>query len=70
MLYKRRKAGKTTKVKMQSIPDSVFVFNGDIHEENAIKEIQSKIDYQYYINRAYEVIQQFIDVPKVKEIKV
>lgn len=69
MLYKRRKAGKTTKVKMQSIPDSVFVFNGDIHEENAIKEIQSKIDYQYYINRAYEVIQQFVDVPKVKEIK-
>lgn len=70
MLYKRRKLGKTTKVKIGSIPDSVFVYNKDIHDEAAVKEIQSKIDYQYYVTRAYEVIQQFIDLPKLKEVKI
>lgn len=65
-IYKRNKEGKKspsgraaiTKSKMGGVPDNIFIYNNKL--DNINEEIINKIDYQYYINRAYERIWDFI----------
>lgn len=70
ILSKTRKEGKITKTKIAGMPDSVFIYNEDIHDNTAKAEIQSKIDWQYYVNRAYERIQEFLDIKLLKDVKL
>lgn len=42
-----------------SLPPRVFVHNGETRSEEAINELTKKIDYPYYVARAYERIGEF-----------
>lgn len=44
--------------KVSNLPDSIFIYNEDI--TNAYEELKGKIDYQYYINRIYEKVLEFL----------
>ena len=68
MVYKYKKDGK--KAKVSNLPDNVFVYNNDVRESSALKELENKIDYQYYIDRAYERIAEFIKIKVVKDINL
>ena len=68
MIYKRKYEGKVTKTKIACLPDSVFVYNDDIRNDNIIKQLQEKINYQYYIDRIYERIYEFIEHKDIKKI--
>lgn len=48
------------------LPKSVFVYNEDINSDEVYDKIKDKIDWQYYIDRTYERMKEFI--PFVKEI--
>lgn len=48
------------------LPKSVFVYNEDINSNEAYDKLKDKIDWQYYIDRAYERMKEFI--PFVKDI--
>lgn len=43
----------------QNLPEAVFVYNNEILSDEVISGLMSKIDYNYYINRAYERINEF-----------
>lgn len=66
IIYKRNKEGKKSssgrdaisRSKMGGVPDNVFIYNGDL--KSVPEELRNKINYQYYINRAYERIWDFI----------
>ena len=61
MVYKyKMRDGKVSKAKVSNLPINVFVYNDEILSEKNIKEVQKKIDYKYYIKRAYEKILEFI----------
>lgn len=62
MIYKHKeRGGKKSKAKVSNLPPSVFVYDNEILSDKAIKEIQTKINYNYYIERSYERIFEFID---------
>ena len=63
-IYKCRKEGKVKRAKIANVPENIFIYN----DELASAKIEDKIDWQYYIDRAYEKIQEFIVIPKIKEI--
>lgn len=65
MIYKVK---SNKRDKFQSLPSNIFVYNNEILSAKAIKEIQQKINYQYYIDRAYERISEFINIPEIKDI--
>lgn len=48
------------------VPDNLFIFNHDLKEMK--EEDFNRIDFDYYINRAYERINEFIKVPQIKGI--
>ena len=60
--------GKLKKAKMPNMPDSYFIYNDEILSEEAVKKLQSKIDYNYYIERAYKRISEFYDIPTIRDI--
>ena len=61
MVYKYKQSdGKTKKAKVANLPDNVFVFDDDINDEQNKVYLMSKIDYNYYIDRAYEKLLEFI----------
>lgn len=61
MVYKHKDSyGKHSKAKISNLPDNVFIYNYDITTEQGKKEIAEKIDYQYYIDRIYERIGEFV----------
>ena len=66
MIYKMKSDGK--KAKVSNLPDSIFVYNNDIRKSETIEQLQSKIDYDYYINRSYERILEFSNFKKIKDI--
>ncbi len=45
--------------KYASLPDSVFVWNDEILSNNNIEKLYLKINYNYYIKRIYERINEF-----------
>lgn len=63
MVYKRRKEGKLQKSKVSNLPPNVFVFNeniSDITRQNKFWDLIDIIDYDYYVRRAYERIEEFV----------
>ena len=58
MIYKRKFEGKVQKAKVSNLPDNIFVYNESIKDN--LEELINKIDYDYYINRIYERINEFI----------
>ena len=61
MVYKHKDSyGKHSKAKISNLPDNVFIYNYDITTEQGKKDIAEKIDYQYYIDRIYERIGEFV----------
>lgn len=70
MVYKRKHVGKVTKSKVSNLADNVFVFNGDIRTDEAVKELQEKIDFDYYVARAYERINEFVQHSYIKDVNI
>lgn len=63
MIYKHKdRDGKHMKAKVANLPPNVFVYDGEIVSEKAINELIEKIDYQYYIDRSYEKLGEFIEL--------
>ena len=56
MLYKNK---LNKKAKYQNLPEQVFIYNDEILSEEAINNLIDKIDYSYYVQRAYERIDEF-----------
>lgn len=56
----RIKNGKHTFAKVQNLPTNVFIWNKEILSDNAVKEISMQLDYDYYIKRIYERINEFL----------
>ena len=56
MLYKNK---GDKKAKYQNLPDSIFIYNNEILSEETVDKLVEKIDYEYYIKRAYERIDEF-----------
>lgn len=70
MIYKCKLEGKTKKNKIQNLPPSVFIHNNEILSDKAVDSLIDKIDYQYYVDRIYERIAEFITMPQIKGICV
>ena len=50
------------------LPKSVFVYIEDVRSEETYEKLKDKIDWQYYVDRTYERIKEFI--PFVKDIMI
>ena len=59
MVYKN-KEGKHDKY--SNLPPNVFVYNGDIRQSPS--NVKDMIDYNYYVRRAYERIEEFMPKPE------
>ena len=71
IVYKHKERdGKHTKSKIAGLPENMFVYNGDIRGEETVKELNKRIDFDYYVNRIYERILEFVDIPKVKDFDI
>lgn len=70
MIYKRKYEGKTTKAKVQNLPDSVFVYNNEILSKETVNKLVNEIDYDYYVKRIYERIEELIYIPVIKDLKI
>ena len=55
---RKHKANKADKI--ASLPDSIFVYNESIIDDNNIDLLINKIDYEYYINRIYKKLSKFL----------
>lgn len=62
MLYKvkKEKEGKFKKAKVSNLPDNILIYNNDINKKEAYEELKNKIDWDYYVLRAYEKIMTFL----------
>lgn len=56
----RTKNGKHTFAKVQNLPNNVFIWNKEILSDASSKEISSQLDYDYYVKRTYERINEFL----------
>lgn len=65
-LIKKKNDGRQSK--LQNVPNNLFVWNEEILSDETSKKLQTKINYQYYIDRAYERISEFIQIPEIKDI--
>lgn len=76
MIYKykygeNKKGEKVIKrTKVSNLPDSVFVYNDEILEDETIDALLQVIDFDYYVARAYERIQEFVDIPQIEEVTI
>ena len=62
IVYKHKDSkGKHLKAKVANLPDSVFIYDNEILSEEAVKNVTEKLNYQFYINRIYERIGEFIE---------
>lgn len=59
------KDGKHTKSKIANLPN-IFIYNDEILSEAAKEKLDIMIDYDYYVNRGYERIKEFM--PYVRDI--
>lgn len=62
--------GIERKAKIPNMPDNYFIYNDEILSKEAVSKLQEKIDYDYYINRAYKRIAEFYDIIQIKGINV
>lgn len=67
MVYKCRASGKVTRAKVSNLPDNVLVYDHEILSDEAFNKLEPQIDWQYYANRGYERIREFINIIKLKD---
>lgn len=61
MVYKyKNDKGKLKKAKVANLPDSIFICNCDINNHDTYEAIKDIIDYDYYVKRIYERLNEFI----------
>lgn len=72
MVYKKKNdlSAKAPKAKIANLPDSVFVDNDEILSDEAIVRVQKHIDYNYYINRIYERLKEFVSISELRGVNV
>lgn len=70
MLYKCRDEGKVKRAKVASLPENIFVYNEEVKSDEAVKHLMERINYDYYVKRAYERIAEFMYIPKLKKIEL
>lgn len=71
IVYKHKERdGKHTKSKIAGLPENMFVYNDDIRSPETVKELDKRIDFNYYVNRIYERILEFVNIPKVKDFNI
>ncbi len=71
MIYKYKdRDGKLSRTKVACLPDSVFVYNEEILSNETVEKLVDKIDWQYYVNRIYERIQEFVSIPIIKDVRL
>lgn len=68
VIYKCRKDGKVKRARVANLPDNVFVYDDEIVSKEHVEYLKSKIDWQYYVDRAYEKIKTFMKIPVIKEL--
>ena len=71
MIYKKRhveEKNKPSKAKIANLPDSVFVYNDEILSDKAVEYLHTQIDFDYYINRIYERLKEFVKIDELKEL--
>lgn len=69
-VYKMKNVGKVTSSIVANMPESCFVYNNEILSDEAFDNIKDKIDWQYYADRTYERILEFIEVPQIEGIRL
>lgn len=67
-IYKHKPDSRAPKSTLQNVPDNVFVHNTEILSESAVNAAMQHIDYDYYVRRSYQRIQEFIEMKQVKKI--
>lgn len=70
MVYKCRTVGKTTRAKVSNLPENVFIYDDEILSDEAYAKLAPMIDWQYYIDRGYERIREFIDLIEIKDFNI
>lgn len=59
LIKHRTKNGKHTFAKVQNLPSNIFIWNSEILSEEARNAISKQLDYDYYVKRIYERINEF-----------
>ena len=67
MIYKNK---QNKHDKYQNLPEQVFIYNDEILSDKAIDDVMEKIDYKYYIRRAYERINEFREEEKYEQLNL
>lgn len=70
MLYKRNDYGKVTKAKVSNLPDNIFIYNDEILSKEINEKLSKNIDYEYYVQRSYKIIKEFLNLPEIKKLKL
>lgn len=71
MIYKHKTLkGKDSKTKLANVPDNLFIYNDEILSEEHIKTLQPLIDYQWYVERTYKRLSEFLDFPQIKDVNL
>lgn len=62
MIFKHKinKSGIHQSAKVSNLPDNVFIWNTEILSDAARENIKNKLDYDYYVNRIYTKINEFL----------
>lgn len=69
MIYKHKERnGKHSKTKLSNVPDNLLIYNDEILSDEAIKKVSEQIDFDWYVERAYKRIKEFI--PFVGDITI
>lgn len=58
--YKKNDDGTVKKSKISNLPERVFVYNSEILSDKAIDELIPRIDFDYYVNRIWQRLGEFI----------
>lgn len=69
-LFKKNDVGKVLESKYPNLPENIFVYNKDISSKEVEDLLINKINYNYYINRGYERIKEFLNLFEIKDITV
>lgn len=65
-LRKHKYDGK--KAVVSNLPESIFIDNDEILTDEGKSKVYDKIDWDYYINRSYERIAEFLNIDCIKRI--
>lgn len=67
-VYKCKRNG--SKSKIAGLPEHCMIYNEEILSENVVLDLMQRIDYNYYIERAYAKILAFYKIDEIKEVHI